>query len=222
MAREVADGRLTSNLRDAARPAAVESVDDSDKATRSVSKPVCWLRGPSERLSDGLAHARIGRATKAQAARAQTSAFAAASEVSCFGAWRVVDVPPPRARPFCTLPPANRPSPAVIPPARNATSHGAFVLLTALSRGCSRSSTCCCPLAPVHHSASGLAINICDVLVEEGGPRVEAERRGGDPLPRASCRAKLRERAGSRVVVWGVALETNGLPTTLSTTLARP
>ncbi len=47
---------------------------------------------------------------------------------------------------------------------------------------CSRSSTCCCPLALAHHSASGLAINICDVLVEEGGPRVEAKRRGGDPL----------------------------------------
>jgi hypothetical protein len=56
----------------------------------------------------------------------------------------------------------------------------------------------CCPLAPAHHSASGLAINICDVLVEEGGPRVEAKRRGGDPLPRASCRAKFPERAGSR------------------------
>jgi hypothetical protein len=52
-------------------------------------------------------------------------------------------------------------------------------------------------------SASGLAINICDVLVEEGGPRVEAKRRGGDPLPRARCRAKSRERAGSRVVAWG-------------------
>jgi hypothetical protein len=60
-------------------------------------------------------------------------------------------------------------------------------------------SDCCCPLAPAPRSASGPAINICDVLVEEGGPRVEAKRRGGDPLPRASCRAKLRERAGSRV-----------------------
>ena len=65
--------------------------------------------------------------------------------------------------------------------------------------------TPCCPLAPAHHSASGLAINICDVLVEEGGPRVEAKRRGGDPLPRASCRAKLRERAGSRVFGWGAS-----------------
>src|SRR5208337_4526720 len=60
----------------------------------------------------------------------------------------------------------------------------------------------CCPLAPAHHSASGLAINICDVLVEEGGPRVEAKRRGGDPLPRASCRAKFPERAGSGLAVW--------------------
>ncbi len=66
-----------------------------------------------------------------------------------------------------------------------------------------RSSASCCPLAPAPRSASGLAINICDVLVEEGGPRVEAKRRGGDPLPRARCRAKSRERAGSRVVVWG-------------------
>ena len=65
-----------------------------------------------------------------------------------------------------------------------------------------RPSDCCCPLAPAPHSAFRLAINICDVLVEEGGPRVEAKRRGGDPLPRASCRAKLRERAGSRLFVW--------------------
>jgi hypothetical protein len=65
---------------------------------------------------------------------------------------------------------------------------------------------CYCPLAPVHHSASCLAINICDVLVEEGGPRVEAKRRGGDPVPRASCRAKFPERAGSSMCVWGVAV----------------
>src|SRR5947208_12025740 len=38
-----------------------------------------------------------------------------------------------------------------------------------------------------------------DVVVEEGGPRVEAKRRGGDPLPRATRRAKSRERAGNRV-----------------------
>jgi hypothetical protein len=66
-----------------------------------------------------------------------------------------------------------------------------------------------CPLAPAHRSASGLAINICDVLVEEGGPRVEAKRRGGDPLPRASCRAKLRERAGNSLFVWVLGLKTN-------------
>ena len=64
---------------------------------------------------------------------------------------------------------------------------------------CSRLSAYCCPLAPAHHSAPGLAINICDVLVEEGGPRVKAKRRGGDPLPRARRRATSRERVGSRV-----------------------
>ena len=69
-----------------------------------------------------------------------------------------------------------------------------------------RPSDCCCPLAPAPRSASGLAINICDVLVEEGGPRVEAKRRGGDPLPRASCRAKFPERAGSCLVPWVVRL----------------
>jgi hypothetical protein len=71
---------------------------------------------------------------------------------------------------------------------------------------CSRLPARCCPLAPANHSASGLAINICDVLVEEGGPRVEAKRRGGDPLPRASCRAKFPERAGSSVFVWVLGL----------------
>src|SRR5271165_5375302 len=79
---------------------------------------------------------------------------------------------------------------------------------------CSRVSTCCCPLAPANHSASGLAINICDALVEEGGPRVEAKRRGGDPLPRASCRAKLRERAGSRVLAGVPRRESGGQPGT--------
>src|ERR1700680_3941550 len=70
--------------------------------------------------------------------------------------------------------------------------------------------TPCCPLAPAHHSASGLAINICDVLVEEGGPRVEAKRRGGGTLPRARCRAKLRERAGSRVLAGMPRRESGG------------
>ena len=77
------------------------------------------------------------------------------------------------------------------------------------------SSICCCPLALAHHSASGLAINICVVLVEEGGPRVEAKRRGGDPLPRASCRATFPERAGSRVSRSAVApRERDGQPDT--------
>jgi len=54
----------------------------------------------------------------------------------------------------------------------------------------------CCPLAPANHSASGLAINICDVLVEEGGPRVEAKRRGGDPLPRCQVQSQISGASG--------------------------
>ena len=47
----------------------------------------------------------------------------------------------------------------------------------------------------------GLALNICDVLGRGRAPGCsEAERRG--PLPRIRYRAKLRERAGSRLFVW--------------------
>jgi hypothetical protein len=56
---------------------------------------------------------------------------------------------------------------------------------------------CCCssfyfllPARFANHSASGFAINSCDVLVEEGGPRVEAKRRGGDPLPRCQVQSQ--------------------------------
>ncbi len=61
-----------------------------------------------------------------------------------------------------------------------------------------RSAACCCPLAPANHSASGLAINICDVLVEEGGPRVEAKRRGGDPLPRCQVQSQTSGASGQQ------------------------
>jgi hypothetical protein len=76
--------------------------------------------------------------------------------------------------------------------------------LPSCSPSCLSSSNCCCPLAPANRSAPGLATNICDVVVEEGGPRVEAKRRGGDPIPRAGCRAKSRERAGSGLFVLGI------------------
>ena len=85
---------------------------------------------------------------------------------------------------------------------RTARSYSSCAPLSRSPSAAVHPSACCCPLAPAHRSASGLAINICDVLVEEGGPRVEAKRRGGDPLPRASCRAKFPERAGSRVAGW--------------------
>jgi len=70
------------------------------------------------------------------------------------------------------------------------------VLATAGSVAVCRPSACCCPLAPPHRSASGLAINICDVLVEEGGPRIEAKRRGGDPLPRCQAQSQISGASG--------------------------
>ena len=39
-------------------------------------------------------------------------------------------------------------------------------------------------------------MNICDVLVEEGGPRVEAKRRGGDPLPRCQVQSQTSGASG--------------------------
>ena len=69
-----------------------------------------------------------------------------------------------------------------------------------------RLATPCCPLAPVHHSASGLAINICVVLVEEGGPRVEAKRRGGDPLPRCQLQSQISGASGQQGVRLGARL----------------
>jgi hypothetical protein len=98
----------------------------------------------------------------------------------------------PTSPPVTTsLPPTNRLSPALtapLPP-RDVCSRCRSRLVFPW--------ICCCPLAPAYRSAPGLTLNICDVWVEEGGPRVEAKRRGGDPLPRARCRAKFRERAGS-------------------------
>jgi hypothetical protein len=74
---------------------------------------------------------------------------------------------------------------------------------------CSRLSTCCCPLALAHHSASGLAINICDVLVEEGGPRVEAKRRGGDPLPRCQLQSQISQSERAAACSFGGSLCTD-------------
>src|SRR5271165_1570345 len=55
------------------------------------------------------------------------------------------------------------------------------------------------PARSAHHSASGLAINICDVLVEEGGPRVEAKRiRWGPPSSMPAAEPNIRsERAAA-------------------------
>ena len=89
-------------------------------------------------------------------------------------------VSPPRPQRACLFPsvrsndhktaraPPSSPPPPACPHFRAETKHA-----------CIHSSVSCCPLAPANRSASGLAINICDVLVEEGGAspgRSEAER----------------------------------------------
>src|SRR5207249_5831631 len=84
-------------------------------------------------------------------------------------------------------------------------------------------SACCCPLAPAHRPASGLTINICGCCGRgRGSPgRSEAERRG----PPSSMPVAEPNFGSERAAGWssrGVALETNGLPATLRTTLARP
>jgi hypothetical protein len=64
----------------------------------------------------------------------------------------------------------------------------------------------CCPLAPLPRSAPGPTKTSVMWWVEEGGPRVGAKRRGGDPLPQCQAQSQIPPRAGSRVSVSGVRL----------------
>jgi hypothetical protein len=60
--------------------------------------------------------------------------------------------------------------------------------------------------SPLPRSAPGPTKTSVMWWVEEGGPRVGAKRRGGDPLPQCQAQSQISPRAGSRLSVWGVRL----------------
>ncbi len=61
----------------------------------------------------------------------------------------------------------------------------------------------CCPLAPLPRSAPGPTKTSVMWWVEEGGPRVGAKRRGGDPLPQCQAQSQISPASGQQGVRLG-------------------
>ncbi len=64
----------------------------------------------------------------------------------------------------------------------------------------------CCLLAPALALRLAFLDKMCFVLVEEGGPRVGAQRIGGDPLPRSLAQSQIQGASGQQGVHLGVHL----------------